>query len=95
MFHTANFPHNCLFAAVHLAPLPAEKVVVTAPAKSTDTQKLLKFNLNTLPVGASVSKATLRLFVDQVAAPGSFDVFQLNSNCCQVYVGSCFLRPSA
>ena len=46
---------------------------------SVTSSSYLKFNLNTLPAGASVSKATLRSFVDQVAASGSFDVFQLNS----------------
>jgi hypothetical protein len=39
----------------------------------------LQFNLSALPVGAHVSKATLRLFVDGVLRPGSFDVYQLNS----------------
>jgi len=39
----------------------------------------LQFNLSALPVGAHVSKATLRLFVDGVLRPGSFDVYQLNA----------------
>jgi hypothetical protein len=40
----------------------------------------LKFNLATLPTGVSVSKATLRLYVDLVSAHGQFDVYQLNNN---------------
>src|SRR5207245_5428271 len=39
----------------------------------------LRFNLATLPTGASVNKATLRLYVDAVAKSGTFDVYQLNS----------------
>ena len=40
----------------------------------------LRFNLATLPSGVSVSKATLRLYVDAFAANGSFDVYQLNNS---------------
>ena len=40
----------------------------------------LKFNLSTLPAGATVSKATLRLYVDFVVKSGSFDVYQLNNS---------------
>ncbi len=32
-----------------------------------------------MPSGASVSKATLRLYVNQVVTPGKFDVYQLNN----------------
>lgn len=39
----------------------------------------LQFNLSALPAGAQVSKATLRLYVDGVLKPGSFDVYQLNA----------------
>jgi hypothetical protein len=39
-----------------------------------------RFNLATLPLGVSVSKATLRLYVDAFAANGNFDVYQLNSS---------------
>ena len=38
----------------------------------------LQFNLATLPSGAHVQKATLRLYVDAVAKPGTFDVFQVS-----------------
>ncbi len=37
----------------------------------------MKFNLSGVPTGATVSKATLRLFVDAVATGGKFDVYNL------------------
>ena len=40
----------------------------------------VKFNITTLPAGAAVSKATLRLFVNQVSGSGKFDVYQLNGS---------------
>ena len=40
----------------------------------------INFNTATLPAGSTVSKATLRLFVNQVTSPGSFDVYQLNTS---------------
>ena len=40
----------------------------------------MQFNLSTLPSGAHVSKAMLRLYVDGVLRPGSFDVYQLNNS---------------
>jgi hypothetical protein len=40
----------------------------------------IQFNLSTLPTGASVSKATLRLFVDAVAKNGSFNVYPVTSS---------------
>jgi hypothetical protein len=40
----------------------------------------LKFNLSGVPAGPTVSKATLRLFVDAVAAGGQFDVYNLPSS---------------
>src|SRR4249920_2161496 len=43
------------------------------------TTTYLQFNLSALPAGAQVNKATLRLFVDGVLKPGSFDVYQLNA----------------
>jgi hypothetical protein len=39
----------------------------------------VQFNFSTLPTGASVSKATLRLYVDAVNKPGSFDVYELDT----------------
>src|ERR1700719_809996 len=40
----------------------------------------LQFNLSTVPTGATVNKATLRLFVDALVTSGSFDVYQLNKS---------------
>ena len=40
----------------------------------------LQFNLSGIPAGATVSKATLRLYVDAVVKGGSFDVYQVNNN---------------
>ncbi len=40
----------------------------------------VQFNLSGIPAGASISKATLRLYVDAVAKSGKFDVYQLNSS---------------
>jgi hypothetical protein len=39
----------------------------------------VQFNLAGTPTGASISKATLRLYVDAVAKSGTFDVYQLNN----------------
>ncbi len=39
----------------------------------------IQFNLSTLPANADISKATLRLYVNAVAHPGSFDVFEIDS----------------
>jgi len=39
----------------------------------------VRFNLSTVPQNATVTKATLRLYVDEVAAPGSFDVYEVDS----------------
>lgn len=43
------------------------------------TNSYIQFNLSTLPANASISKATLRLYVDAVAHPGTFDVFEIDS----------------
>ena len=39
----------------------------------------LQFDLSTLPANASIAKASLRLFVDNVTRAGSFDVFEIDS----------------
>src|SRR5215468_6375225 len=39
----------------------------------------VQFNLSSLPANATVSKATLRLYVDAVTAAGSFDVYEVNT----------------
>jgi hypothetical protein len=40
----------------------------------------VRFNIAGVPAGSSISKATLRLYVDAVAKAGTFDVYQLNSS---------------
>jgi hypothetical protein len=49
-----------------------------AVQKGSDTY--IRFNLETLPPNPTITKATLRLYVDAVAAPGSFDVYQVDSS---------------
>ena len=44
---------------------------------TTTDKSYLQFNLAPLPTGATVSKATLRLYVDALTAAGSFDVYQI------------------
>ena len=39
----------------------------------------IQFNLSGLPANATISKATLRLYVDAVTGPGSFDVYEVNT----------------
>ncbi len=43
------------------------------------TTSYIRLNLGVFPAGSTVAKATLRLYVNAVAAPGSFDVYQLGS----------------
>ena len=50
-------------------------ILVVASGNNT----YLKFNLSGVPAGPSVSKATLRLFVDAVVTGGQFDVYNLPS----------------
>lgn len=49
-------------------------ILVVQPGATT----FIKFDLSALPAGASVNKATLRLYVDFVVKGGSFDVFPVN-----------------
>jgi N-acetylneuraminic acid mutarotase len=44
------------------------------------TTSYVRFNLGGIPAGSSISKATLRLYVEVVARSGSFDVYQVNSS---------------
>jgi hypothetical protein len=39
----------------------------------------VRLNLGALPTNSTIAKATLRLYVNAVAAPGSFDVYQVES----------------
>ena len=43
------------------------------------TTGYIQFNLSSFPANATISKATLRLYVDAVGKAGSFDVYELNS----------------
>src|SRR5208337_4464964 len=43
------------------------------------TTSYIQLNLAALPENASIAKATLRLYVNAVAAPGLFDIYQVNS----------------
>jgi len=49
-------------------------ILVVQPGTTT----FIQFSLSALPTGASVNKATLRLYVDGVITAGSFDVFPVN-----------------
>jgi hypothetical protein len=48
-------------------------------ALSPGATSYVRFNLSGIPSNATISKASLRLYVDAVSKPGSFDVYQLNS----------------
>ena len=78
------------FATLAQAPPSADAYVTTAqPATNFGTSSLLavqagttsfvRFDLGALPQDAHVAKATLRLYVNAVAAPGLFDVYQVDS----------------
>jgi N-acetylneuraminic acid mutarotase len=47
-------------------------------AVGTGTTSYVQFNLSGIPSGATISKATLRLYVDAVLKGGSFDVYELD-----------------
>jgi len=49
--------------------------LVVQPGATT----FIQFNLSGVPAGATVSNATLRLYVDAVSKSGTFDVYQLNT----------------
>jgi len=53
---------------------------VNSLAVSAGSTSYIQFNLSGIPAGASVSKATLRLYVDLVVKPGSFDLYQVNQS---------------
>ena len=85
-----------VFAAMSLpslaqAPPSADTFVSSSTAKTNygssialvvcqGSTSYVRFNLAGIPAGASISKATLRLYVDAVAKNGTFDVYQLNSS---------------
>jgi hypothetical protein len=53
---------------------------VNSLAVGPGSTSYVRFNLATVPAGATVSKATLRLYVDLVVKAGKFDVYQVNKN---------------
>src|SRR5438105_526608 len=78
----------CLPVCLHAqAPPSADSFVSSATAKinygssiimvvAPRTNSFVQFNLSGIPTGATISKATLRLYVDAVVSNGSFDVYQ-------------------
>lgn len=79
------------FALAQEAPTTDDTFVsVSAPTKNygsngilavgSGTTAYLKFNMSGIPAGSTVSKATLRLFVDAVLTGGQFDVYNLPSS---------------
>ncbi|WP_109488591.1 DNRLRE domain-containing protein [Occallatibacter savannae] len=51
----------------------------TSLAVGQGTTTYIQFNLTGIPANASVSKATLRLYVDAVGKAGSFDVYEVDN----------------
>ncbi len=50
-------------------------------AVQAGTTSYIQLDLRALPPNLNVAKATLRLYVNAVAAPGSFDVYQVDGSC--------------
>jgi trimeric autotransporter adhesin len=48
-------------------------------AVTSGASTFIQFNLSELPPNATVSKATLRLYVDAVTGAGTFDVYEVNT----------------
>jgi hypothetical protein len=77
-------------AAVAQAPPSADTFVSSATpninygpsvalAVGPGTTTYVQFNLSGIPANATISNATLRLYIDAVAKAGSFDVYELNN----------------
>lgn len=75
-----------MLSASAQAPPSADTMVLTSKpgqnfgassilAVQKGTTSLIQFNLSGVPAAASIQKATLRLYVDAVQTPGTFDVF--------------------
>ncbi len=73
------------------APPSADAYITTAQPSTTfgsssllpvqaGTTSYVRLNLSALPANASIVKATLRLYVNAVVAPGSFDVYEVNGS---------------
>ena len=52
---------------------------LTLQTGNNNGEVYIQFNLAGIPANASIQKATLQLYVNQVLGPGTFDVYQLNS----------------
>src|SRR5271157_4673874 len=63
----------------HTSPATNYGGAVSLVLQPGSNNAYLRFNLSTLPSNASIDKATLRLFVNSVTTPGSFDVYQVNT----------------
>ncbi len=50
----------------------------TSLAMANQSNAFLRFNLSNIPAGATVTKATLRLYVDGFQTPGQFDVYEVD-----------------
>jgi hypothetical protein len=82
---------SCTTCTAHAQAPPRADTFVSsnAPARNFGSEPLLavqagttsyvQFNLADLPAGATVSKATLRLYVDISTQAGSFDVYEIDS----------------
>src|SRR5215470_7422069 len=53
---------------------------VNSLAVGPNSTSYIQFNLSGIPAGATVSKASLRLYVDLVTKSGKFDVYQVTKN---------------
>ncbi len=87
---TLAFALAASFPAAAQAPPSADTMILTAmPTKNfggssimavqPGTVSLVQFNLAGIPAGAIIAKATLRLYIDAVQTPGTFDAFPVDS----------------
>jgi len=76
--------------ALSQAPPAADSILVSSKpnqnfgsssilAVQNGVTSLIQFNLSGIPANASLQKASLRLYVDAVQAPGAFDVYPVES----------------
>lgn len=57
----------------------ASEGAATILAVQPGVTSFVQFDLSGIPAGSTISKATLRLYVDAVTTAGSFDVYQVNT----------------
>jgi hypothetical protein len=75
----AQSPPSADTYSSHTGPTQNFGAAVSLLVQQGSNNTYIRFDLSTLPASASVSKATLRLYVNSVAKAGSFDVYQLNT----------------